>query len=196
MRNPTLLGEILGTVYLLLPLLGGAALHGICMRHDWLSFLARPMDRGRLVRGRPLFGRSKTWRGPVLLAAGSAAVFALQRGPLHQLESVAWLELVDYGQLPGWLGAVAGGVGELFELPNSFTKRQLDIPPGGTAKGAAGVWFYLWDQLDVLLGYWLVLAFFVSPTPLRLAASVAVVGSVHPLLTAIGYQLGMRPTAR
>jgi len=191
------LSDALGTVYLLLPLLGGAVVHGLCMKRSWLAFLARPMDGGRHLRGRPLFGRSKTWRGPVAVAAGTAATWALQQGPLHGVEVLAALEPVDLHALPGaWLGALLGASAELAELPNSFVKRRLGIAPGGTARGPLAAVFYLWDQLDVLLGYWLVLGWFVPPTPARVTVSVLVVGAVHPLLTVLGYLLGMRATAR
>lgn len=186
-------GEILGTIYLLAPLLGGAALHGLCMKHEWLAFLKRPIDGGRTLRGRRWFGRSKTWRGPVLVAAGAAGVWALERHLLH----CAGLEASGFGPLPSvGLVALAGFAGELAELPNSFVKRQLDIAPGATARGPLAVVFYLWDQLDVLTGYGLVLASAVPPTPLRVAVSVAAVASVHPLLTWLGFLLRMRPTAR
>jgi hypothetical protein len=189
--------EIAGAAYLCLPLLGGAVVHGVCMRQGWLAFLARPIDAGRRLRGRPIFGDSKTWRGPVTVAAGATAVYGLQRHVLHDVPLLASLELVDYAQLPGWwFGALAGAVAELAELPNSLVKRQVGISPGGTARGRAGVVFFLWDQLDVLLGFWLVLGWAVPPTPLRVAASVLVVGGIHPLLTVAGYLLGMRPTAR
>jgi CDP-diglyceride synthetase len=192
-----LLTEILGTAYLLLPLLGGAVAHGACMKYGWLASLARPIDAGRSFGGRPLFGRSKTYRGPVTVAAGAAAVFALQRQTLHPLDAFASIELVDYATLPGWwFGALAGAAAELSELPNSFVKRRLGIGPGGTTGGALGVVFYLWDQLDVLLGFWLVFATVVPPTPLRVAVSVAIVATIHPLLALIGFLLGMRATAR
>lgn len=193
----SLVREILGTAYLLLPLLGGAALHGIFMKYGRLAFLARPMDGDRRYRGRPLFGHSKTFRGPVLVAAGTQAIFTLQCQLLHRLDGFASIELVDYAQLPGWwLGLLAGGVAELAELPNSFVKRRLGIEPGGTAGGPLATLFYLWDQLDVLTGFWLIMALWVPATPLRLALSVAIVGILHPLLTVVGYLLGMRPTAR
>ena len=84
--------ELLGTVYLLLPLLGGALVHGVCMRFDWL--------------GRRWFGHSKTWRGPLLVALGSAGVWWLQQ---QVLPALAALELVDYRTLPGaGFGALAG----------------------------------------------------------------------------------------
>ena len=181
---------------MLLPLLGAALLHGVCMKRGWFAFLARPIDGGRTLRGRPLFGHSKTWRGPILVAIGAGAVFALQQRVLHSIGAIAAIEVVDYASLPLWFGVAAGAVAELAELPNSFTKRQLGIAPGHTASGALSVLFYLWDQLDLLIGWWLVCAAFVPLTPMRVAVSVLLVAGVHPLLTWIGYLLGMRPTAR
>lgn len=191
-----MLSEVLGVVYLLLPLLGGAALHGACMKYGWLGALVRPIDGGRVLGGRPIFGRSKTWRGPVAVAAGAGAVFAVQRHLLHAIPALASLELTDYAALPGWFGAAAGLLAELAELPNSFVKRRLGVEPGGTARGALGVVFFLWDQLDLLLGFWLVTAAFVGATPLRVGASLLLVAVLHPLLTLGGYLLGMRPSAR
>lgn len=190
--------EILGTIWLLLPLLGGALLHGACMKYGWLAALARPIDGGRALGKRPLFGRSKTWRGPLAVAAGAAATWALQQRLAPPVAAIAAIEGVDLATLPGWwFGAALGAAAELAELPNSFVKRRLGIEPGATARGRlAGVVFYLWDQLDLLVGYWLVLALVVPVTPLRVAVSAAVVGGIHPLLTLAGYLLGMRPTAR
>jgi hypothetical protein len=54
----------------------------------------------------------------------------------------------------------------------------------------------LWDQLDVLIGYWLVFAFVVSPTPERLALSALIVAIAHPGLSWLGFRLGMRKSAR
>jgi hypothetical protein len=189
--------EVLGTIYLLAPLLGGACVHGLCMKYEWFAFLKRPIDGGRSFRGRRLFGHSKTWRGPVLVAAGAAGVWALQRHWLHAMPAFAALELVDYEQLPGpGFVALAGFAGELAELPNSFVKRRLGIEPGATARGPLALLFWLWDQLDVLTGYGLVLAWAVPPTPLRVAVSVVAVAGVHPLLTWLAFLLRMRPTAR
>lgn len=188
--------ELAGIAYLLAPLLGAALLHGLFMKYEWLRVLKRPIDGGRTLRGRPLFGHSKTWRGPILVAAGAGAVFALQREVLHAVPAFAAVELVDYAALPPWLGLAAGALAELAELPNSFTKRQLGIAPSATTRGPLSVLFYLWDQLDLLMGWWLAFAWFVDPTPFRVAVSIGFVGGIHPLLTAIGYLLGMRPTAR
>ena len=131
------------------------------------------------------------------MALGAGAVWAFQQNVLHRLDAFAALELVDFASLPGfWFGAAAGAAGELAELPNSFVKRRLGVKPGGTAQGPLGVVFYLWDQLDVLLGFGLVVGAVVPPTLPRIAASLLIVAGIHPLLTLAGYLLGMRPTAR
>ena len=192
-----MLGELVGSAYLCLPLLGGALFHGACMKYGWLAFLARPIDAGRTLRGRPIFGHSKTWRGPIAVAAGASVVFEMQQHWLHGLAALDSLELVDYAGLPGWwFGALSGAAAELSELPNSLVKRQLGIEPGGTARGLRGVVFFVWDQIDVLLGFWLVIGCAVAPTPPRVAATLLVVGGIHPLLTVAGFLLGLRPTAR
>jgi CDP-2,3-bis-(O-geranylgeranyl)-sn-glycerol synthase len=188
--------EIAATAWLLLPLLAGAVVHGLCMKHGWLAFLARPIDGDRTWRGRPIFGHSKTFRGPVCVAAGTAAGFALEGAVWARSEALAALAPVDPASLPWWLFAAAGAAAELSELPNSFVKRRLGIAPGHTAKGVLSVVFYAWDQLDLLLGYWLVLAAAVPVTATRVGASLVLVGSLHPLTTLTGYLLGMRPTAR
>ena len=186
--------ELLTTAWLLLPLVAGALVHGLCLKHGWLAWLARPIDGDARWRGRPIFGHSKTLRGLVCVAAGTAAGFALERALLARVDTLPPLAPTE--SMSWWLGAAAGAAAELSELPNSFVKRRLGIPPGATARGALAVVFYVWDQVDLLLGYWLVLALEVPVTPTRVVISVVLVGAVHPLSTICGYLLGMRPTAR
>jgi len=183
--------ELLTTAWLLLPLVAGALVHGLCMKRGWLAWLARPIDGDARWRGRPIFGHSKTLRGLVCVAAGTAAGFALERALLARVDTRAPTESLSW-----WLGAAAGAAAELSELPNSFVKRRLGIPPGATARGALAVLFYVWDQLDLLLGYWLVLSLEIPITPTRVVISILLVGAVHPLSTLSGYLLGMRPTPR
>jgi hypothetical protein len=184
-------------LYLLLPLLGGALVHGMCWKYHWLSFLVHPLDGGATFQGKRLFGQNKTWRGPVTVALGAALVLELQVRVLHQWPPVAVLELFEYPSVQGWvLGALVGTAAELAELPNSFVKRQLGITPGGTRRGPWAVLFYLWDQIDVLLGAWLVFAAVVQVSAVRVLLSVLVVLAIHPLTTVVGYLLGMRATMR
>ncbi len=188
--------EMLRVSYMLLPLLVGLAFHGFCMKFNWLTFLARPIDGGRTFRGRRLFGSNKTYRGVIAVGLGAAAGFGIQT-ILHQTTSVRSLALIDYYRL-NWffLGFAVGAAAMLSELPNSFIKRQLGIAPGTAGKGVAGVLFYLLDQVDLLLGMWLVLALVVEVTLLRVLWSIVFLFFAHQVITIVGYALGMRATAR
>lgn len=55
-----------------------------------------------------------------------------------------------YGALLG-LGTVAG------ELPNSFVKRQLGVPPGRLPAGVGRLVFAAYDQVDLVPGIYVAL---------------------------------------
>jgi CDP-2,3-bis-(O-geranylgeranyl)-sn-glycerol synthase len=167
------------------------------MKYGWLAILKRPIDGGKLWRGRPIFGASKTWRGPITVALGAAAVLELQARVLHHIPWLGSIELFDYGSVHAvLLGAAVGGLAELAELPNSLVKRRLGVPPGGTARGLMSAIFYVWDQVDLLLGFWLAYATVLEPTLVRVGVTLAVALALHPLLTLAGFWVGVRPTAR
>src|SRR5215510_3948870 len=146
--------------YLFFPLLVGLALHGFCIKYDILAFLCSPIDRGRSFRGKRIFGDNKSWRGVVVVGLGTAIGFGLQSLLLHRIASIRGVELFDYAFFKSAaLGSAVGVAAMLSELPNSFIKRRFEIAPGSVAKGWKRVIFYVYDQIDFLLGAWLVLAF-------------------------------------
>lgn len=165
---------------LVTPLFVGLAAHGVCIRSGTLSNLARPIS-GRL------FGANKTYRGIVCVAVGTAIGFVLIRpGLLKGFE-------VQHAAL---LGLAVGAAAMAAELPNSFAKRRLGIAPGTQAHGVRGVLFHVLDQVDLVLGAWIVLAWVTMPTWARLAGSLVTVYAGHQVLSLAGYGLGMRSTAR
>lgn len=183
--------------YLFLPLLVGLALHGFCIKYDILAFLCRPIDRGRKFRGKRIFGDNKTYRGVVVVSLGTAIGFGLQSLLHHRIASIRGVELFDYALLKSVaLGLAVGVAAMLSELPNSFIKRQFEITPGSAAKGWKAVIFYVYDQIDFLLGAWLVLAIVVSVTIERVLFSAGSLLVTHQLMSSAGYALGMRRTAR
>ena len=84
----------------------------------------------------------------------------------------------------------------LAELPNSLLKRRAGIPPGQQQRGPVGVLFQVLDQVDVLVGAWLVLAWFVPPSAGLVVGSIVFLLLAHPLITLLGYAFGMRATWR
>lgn len=189
--------ELLSVSYLFSPLLLGLATHGLCIKFNWLSSLCRPLDKGRTFRGKPIFGANKSYRGIVAVGLGTAIGFSLQAVFFHHSALIRSIELLDYtfpkSSIVGFLLGVAA---MLSELPNSFIKRQLEIAPGHSANGGMGLIFYAFDQIDFLVGAWLILALFISITFERVFWSLIFLFISHQIMTSVGYSLGMRSTSR
>lgn len=182
-------------LYLFAPLLASAAVAGVVLRNDWLPALKRPIDAGRRWRGQRLFGDGKTWRGAVISVAGCCAVVPLQRAFREYVPQA--LQALDYSSVhPIGFGITLGLGAIIGELPNSFTKRQLGIPSGGTTGGCLGVLFFIWDQVDTLIGSWPLLCLWFTPSVPLVATSFLVTLGLHPLVAWIGYRAGARRTAR
>jgi CDP-2,3-bis-(O-geranylgeranyl)-sn-glycerol synthase len=178
--------------WVFLPVLGAPLLHAPVMRFDLLRSWRRPIDGGRSFRGRRLLGDNKTWRGAAFMAGGVlAATTVLHRAAWYRArlpEEVRRASPLLVGALLG-VSTVAG------ELPNSFAKRRLGIPPGGQRRSAAGVALSVFDQADFVPVAWLLLGP-VWRMPAREAAEAfTVVAAVHFAINLLGRALGVRPTA-
>lgn len=191
------MGEFWQVSYLCAPVLLGLTTHGICIKFGWLNFLLHPVDGGAEFRGKRVCGANKTWRGIAAISLGTGLGSAIQAIWLHNYESVRALELFDYS-LPKALaiGLLMGLACGLSELPNSFIKRQLDIAPGATASGWINAVFYIFDQVDFLVGMWIVLAFVVEISLIRVFYSFVFLFIAHQAISFLGYLLGMRKTSR
>jgi CDP-diglyceride synthetase len=182
-------------LYLFSPLLFAALLSAVVLRFDLFSRLKKPIDAGHTFRGRRLFGDSKTWRGVFVAVVGCVAMVFVQKHV--RLGRFDYLELVDYeGIHPLGFGTAMGATAMLGELPNSFVKRQLGIPPGGTTKGLLAAVFYTWDQLDLLTTAWPVVLFWAHPRPLVVLMSFVVALGLHPLVSLVGFSMRARVTIR
>lgn len=188
--------ELIRVSYLIAPLIVGLIFHGLCIKFGWLAGLARPLDGGARLGGKRLFGDNKTYRGIVAVALGTAAGFGIQT-ILYRNGGLQKIALLDY-RFPAalLLGLAVGVAAMLSELPNSLIKRQLNVAPGSAAAGLAGGLFYVLDQVDMLVGVWLVLGFVVRASIERILWSILFLFVIHQVLTLIGYGLGMRATAR
>ncbi len=175
------------------PLFFGLILHGISIKLGWFRALLVPIDRGAKFRGQPLFGANKTYRGVVLGALGAAGGYALQGAwPALQVP-----ELRDFSTAGlACLGFGIGAAAMVSELLNSFLKRQIGIQPGAPAAGPSAVIFYVFDQVDFLLGAWIVVLPWVTATVSRVLWSIAFVTVIHQIISLAGARLGMRSSAR
>jgi hypothetical protein len=183
--------------YLFSPLLSGLTAHGFAIKFGWFSSLIQPIDQGKTFRGKRIFGENKTYRGIAMTAIGTALGFAIQALILHRWEVFQKLELLDYSAVSViFLGLIVGAAAMLGELPNSFIKRQIDIAPGATSSGILNLFFYIFDQIDYLIGVWLVFGFFIGVSFQRVIFSAVFLFFSHQIISLLGYWLGMRKTAR
>lgn len=182
-------------LYLYSPLLLAAATSGLVMRQNWLAFARRPIDAGRSLHGKRLFGDSKTWRGVLVAVVGCSVGVAIQKYVIG--EHAKGISRLDYAQLDVLLfGTTMGATAMLGELPNSFVKRRLSIAPGQTTKGWLAAVFYVWDQVDLLMFSLPALGFWARIDAELIATAFAVTLILHPTTSLIGYLIGARRTAR
>lgn len=176
------------------PVLLATLAHGLFMKYDWLSRLKRPLDFGQTYRRRRIFGEHKTWRGFVLYMVFCTLGTVIQKWLQTEGYLPPWLLLVDYRSY-GYLVGVLLGLGmTVGELPNSFLKRQLDVPSGKRKGGRLGFVFFLFDQVDLTIGIWIFLFFLIRPSLLLVLWSLFLTLVLHVAVSSAGYFLGMRKT--
>jgi len=186
---------ILQALYLFAPILLASGLSAFVLRYDLWRGLRRPIDGGRSWHGKRVFGDSKTWRGLVVAMIGCIAGAGVQKVVLS--DYLASIALVDYSQLDVVLFGAAMGFGAIAgELPNSFIKRRLGIAPGKTTTGPLAVLFYIWDQVDLLIGAWPLVLGWVCPRIEVVVASFALALTIHPIVSLVGFLIGARRSAR
>jgi CDP-archaeol synthase len=159
--------------------------------------LNRPLDNHAVLRdGRRVFGDNKTWKGLLGMVVLGAVAFVLWSLVLQGTSLGEWdlFHQRHAATLPFdvLVGALLGVTYALFELPNSFLKRRLDISPGKEAVGPRKWLFVILDQLDSVLGVTVVLALLATVTPLFLLGLVLVGAVTHILVNMALFAVGLR----
>ncbi|MBW2029017.1 MAG: CDP-archaeol synthase [Deltaproteobacteria bacterium] len=189
-----LLVMTLQVLFLALPLLITALAHGLLIKYDLLASLKRPLDLGLTLRNRRVFGDNKTVRG-LLTHVIFCCLGTLIQAQLQEGGSIPpWVYLADYERHWFMIGILMGLGMTLGELPNSFAKRQLDIPPGEKARGVSGILFFVLDQVDLTIGIWAFLYVPLRPSVPLILWSLLLTLVLHMGVSATGYVLRMRKT--
>lgn len=148
----------------------------------------KPIDMGKMFRGRRILGDHKTWRGLVAGIVAATAVLAIQQVMVAQFSWSAWLaDGVDYSfeALPTLLVGPLFAIGALGgDAVKSFFKRQLGIAPGRT-------WFPF-DQIDYIVGGALAVLPFIQLTDRQYVLLAVVWLSIHVFSTYLGYMLKLK----
>ena len=157
-----------------------------------------PIDGGKCCSdGKRIFGDNKTWAGFFGMIAANCLAQILW-GLLSQASAPLGNANEMYRIFGNTLlfnavaGALFGFVYVLFELPNSFLKRRLDIQPGKTAQGGKGALFFVIDQIDSLLGVMLLLVLLAGITPAQYFQYILLGAVTHIALNSVLYVLHIR----
>ncbi len=193
--------EFIGRVtYTILPIVMAGIINMILVKAPVFNFLRRPMDGGkRCSDGKRLFGDNKTWKGfwgMIFLTGFWMWFFGLLDEYFDWARGLSLIPLSQFSPWQEWLYGALWGLGYvLFELPNSYIKRRIDIPPGKNASGALGHLFRFIDQADSVIGCLIFMLFFYRPTLLE-AVSIFIVGvAIHLAVNILLYVVGLKGQA-
>lgn len=176
----------MAAAWVFLPVIGAPIAHAPVLRWDLAPMLRRPISAR-------LFGENKTWRGAMVMTAGTvAAAIALHRVPGYRRRLPDAVVDAD----PVLIGALLGVATWAGELPNSFVKRRLGIPPGGQRPSPMGAVISVIDQADWVPTAWILLRPVWRMSPQEAGRVFVLVAALHVPINRIGYAIGARTTPR
>jgi hypothetical protein len=97
----------------------------------------------------------------------------------------------DYRVSPWLAGSIMGLSYCLAELPNSFVKRRLGIPPGARSARAASVQ-YVVDQIDSVIGCLVALRVFYRPRRGEMALAFVLGSAIHVGVDRLLHLIGVK----
>jgi len=145
-----------------------------------------PVDFGKFVDEKRIFGDGKTWRGLILGIAFGTMV------GVFQTYSSEIIEFPSFGFFPGFFVVLfCLTFGALFgDLCKSFVKRRLNMERGGKLP--------VMDQLDFIIGAFLFLLvlspswFFQNFTVYHIIIILIVTPLLHRVMNIVGYRIGKK----
>lgn len=177
------------------PLVLAGFFNSIFIKSSFLNSLKAPLDNGKVLSdGKRLFGKNKTWKGFIGMPFFTS-LWMIIFWCYYNFSS--WFK--DYSVIPyeqfsillmGVYGFLWGLAYVVFELPNSFLKRRLNIGEGKEREGEGNTLFNFIDQADSAVGVLLLMPLFYDP-PLSIAiiyffASIAIHYFIHYFLLFVG----------
>lgn len=183
----------------LMPAILAGILNMLWCKIKAFDFLKKPIDLGKNAPdGKRIFGDNKTFKGFIGMIIFGALLSLIWGEIMKTNEALCSLNYfyrnysnnVAYNLL---IGTLTGFAYALFELPNSFLKRRLDITPGkNDISGAKRFVFIFLDQADSVFGCVLVVCLF-YPMPVWYYLLYVLVGSLtHIIMNVLLYFLKLR----
>ncbi len=183
-------------ITLLGPVLAGISNSIFCKSNSFKK-LKVPMDfNKKFIDNKRIFGDNKTWKGFIGYIILNI-IFSILIGFIWKITKLEYLNFFYINHENNILfniliGFLLGLFYALFELPNSFIKRRLDIKPGKTISGFKKIFFIILDQADSVFGIALVVWMF-YPIGIKIYLLFILLGTVtHLLINILLYLLHLR----
>lgn len=136
-----------------------------------------PLDLGFKFKNKRMFGENKTIKGPIVMSlfTGLYGWLLIKIFP-ESILTLSSLTVFYYYSLIGLSYSLG-------ELPNSFIKRQLSIPPGATSKKKTEACFFrILDIVDSLVICGIVY-YYLFKFPIGIIFRAVLLGSIFHLAT-------------
>lgn len=177
------------------PVILAGILNMLFVKTGLYSRIKRPIDGGKTLRdGKRVFGENKTWAGffgMIIACALSQLLWGFVCLKMPVMCSIySRFDNTPLFNLSA--GAAMGFAYVLFELPNSFIKRRLDIPSGKTVRGIKGCVFFFIDQVDSLFGVAAVFAALFHMTPAQYFSYILLGAATHIGVNSLLYAAKIR----
>lgn len=169
-----MLALIFATLWFFLPAFLANMAPVVAAYFRWLPGLARPLDGGRVVNGQRLLGDGKTIRGLVV---------GILSGSIGGIIQYWWYPPTGF-MVSLFMGAWIGFGALLGDALKSFVKRRRGIPSGTTWKP--------WDQIDIVIGVWLVSWWWSPLSPIQYLVALIVIGSGMYISSEVGVRLRIK----
>lgn len=177
----TIIQFVLLCLYTMLP---GAVANMMPVFVKKIPFLAVPIDFGKKLNGKPIFGSHKTYRGFFFGIIAAIAVAYIQ-SLLYSYNSFQQISFFNFDETSFLLIGLLIGFGVLSgDLVKSFFKRLIDIKPGAR--------FFPWDQIDFIIGGLLFMSFIKPPSWQMVVFYLGIGPCLHILFNHIGFWIKIR----
>ena len=170
---------IIKLIWLFLPA-GMANMAPVIFRR--INFLNYPVDGGKLMDGKRIFGSHKTWRGLFFGFVSALILIYIQQWLYPYVESIS---IIDYSKSNIWLLGILLASGALLgDLIRSFFKRRVNIVPGEP--------WPPFDQLDWIIGSLFFISFYITLSWDVWLVSLVLALILHPAVNYLAYLLKLQ----
>lgn len=181
----------------LLPAILAGILNMIFCKAKVLKSFYLPIDQGKnYIDGKRIFGDNKTIKGLFGYIVINAIIYIIF-GYIYQIFNINhynyfYINYYNTFYYNFLIGLLLGFAYALFELPNSFIKRRLDIKPGKTSNGVKKYFFIFLDQADSIIGMTFVILLFYDLSFNTFISFVLLGALTHILFNILLYYLKLR----